>query len=219
MQFQQELWMNDQLKMLFQMNYENTSNAIFSQGLESGVTSSIKLDGPMTNQSGQEAALASLSARQAKEKGLLMSGTFGPHFSISSASASLTQFLASRLRVRTDLLGSTLFRLTWKERATPLGRSIPALRASVHRIFGKDYGSALPTPTVRDYRHGMSEENLKRRKLHSRGVNLNEFMQRELGVSGKLNPLFVCLLMGLPTVWDDCAAMVTPLSRRKRKVL
>lgn len=95
-------------------------------------------DGPIPALSGREAALASLSARQAKERGLLTSGTCGPHSTISSASVALSRSLASRLQAVTALHGSTLYKLTWKRRATPAGRWIPALRASARRTSGKD---------------------------------------------------------------------------------
>jgi hypothetical protein len=51
----------------------------------------------------------------------------------SSASAALQLSLESRLRARTASAGSTLYALTWKHRATPLGRQICALRASAPR--------------------------------------------------------------------------------------
>ncbi len=95
-------------------------------------------DGPMITPSGREAVLVNLSARQAKAAGLLTSGTCGPRSTTSSASAALQSSLASRLQAVTDLHGSTLYKLTWKRRATPAGRWIPALRASARRISGKD---------------------------------------------------------------------------------
>lgn len=128
----------------------DSGNVIFSPESESGPMLCVAQDGRMTVPSGQVPVPASLSARQAKEKGLLTSGTCGPRSSISSASAGLSQSLASRLRAVTALHGSTLYRLTWKERATPAGRWIPALRASVRRI--SDNGSTgWPTPTGNSY--------------------------------------------------------------------
>jgi hypothetical protein len=53
------------------------------------------------------------------------------------------------LQVKTASLGSTLFKLTWKQRATPAGRLIPALRASVLRTSDNDCTS-WPTPVVND---------------------------------------------------------------------
>ena len=110
--------------------WPDTPNAISSLELASGPTPCAKPDGPMTDRSGPDRAHASLSARQAKALGLLTSGTYGPPSTGSLASVNLTRCLASRLRAKTDLLGSTLYRLTWKERVTPAGRVIPALRAS-----------------------------------------------------------------------------------------
>ncbi len=76
---------------------------------------------------------------------MLTSGTCGRLISISLTSAGLSRSLANRLRARTDSLGSTLYRLTWKTRVTPGGLSIPALRASVRRTSDKDY-IGWPTP-------------------------------------------------------------------------
>ena len=128
----------------------DSGNVIFSPVSESGPMLCVAQDGRMTVPSGQVSVPASLSARQAKERGLLTSGTCGPRSSLLSVSAGLSQSLASRLQAVTVLHGSTLYRLTWKERATPAGRWIPALRASVRRI--SDNGSTgWPTPTGNSY--------------------------------------------------------------------
>lgn len=110
-------------------------------------------DGPIPALSGQAPAPASLSARQAAERGLLTSGTCGPRSSGLSASAALSLFLASRLQAVTVLCGSTLYRLTWKVRVTPAGRSIPALRASAPRTSGSGC-TGWPTPCSQDGPHG-----------------------------------------------------------------
>ncbi|MBB3802031.1 hypothetical protein FHR47_002279 [Xanthomonas arboricola] len=95
--------------------------------------------------------LANLSARQAKELGLLMSGTCGPRSSTLSASVALQQSLASKLQAATALTGSTLYALTWKVRPTPLGRPICALRASVRRTSANDStGWLTPTAALAD---------------------------------------------------------------------
>jgi hypothetical protein len=133
----------------------DSRSVISSQALECGVTRSVGLDGRMTAPYGQAPVPANLSARQAKALGLLTSGTYGPRSSTSSRCADLLPSLVSKLRQRTDLLGSTLFKLTWKERVTPAGRSICALRASVLRTSVKDSGSSRgpwPTPVKEDAR-------------------------------------------------------------------
>lgn len=125
--------MNDQLSMFPLMNSEASPSATSSQGSASGPTFCDPQAGPMTVLFGQEAARASLSAAQVAEAGLMMSGTSGRTGIISSASASLQSSLESRLRAKTASVGSTLYQLTWKPRATPSGRQICALRASVRR--------------------------------------------------------------------------------------
>lgn len=127
-------------------SYKNFLSAISSPVSAVGPTPCDSQVGPTINPSGPEVVLANLSATQARAAGLLTSGTFGPLGSISSASASLQQFLASKLQVKMHSLGSILFTLTWKERSTPSGLRICALRASVLRISGNDCTS-WPTPS------------------------------------------------------------------------
>jgi len=95
-----------------------------------GPTPSDAPAGPMTGLSGLEAALASLSHRQAKALGWEMSGICGPLGSTSSTSAALQTCLENRLQARLQCRGSTLFKLTWKSWVTPLGPSRSRLRAS-----------------------------------------------------------------------------------------
>jgi len=102
--------------------------------------------GPMTVQSGLDPVPASLSARQAKAAGLLTSGTYGRRGSGLSSSYVLQSSLANRLARVTALLGSTLFALTWKQRTTPQGYLISALRASARRTSGSGF-TGWPTPT------------------------------------------------------------------------
>lgn len=137
------------------MNCENLPNAIFSQGSGSGPTPCAALGGLTINQFGQALVPANLSARRAKALGLLTSGIYGPPGIISSHSADLSESLANKLRAVTASLGSTLYKLTWKVRTTPAGRSICALRASVRRTLDSDHGlwpSGWVTPSARDWK-------------------------------------------------------------------
>ena len=77
----------------------------------------------------------------------MMNDTSGLKCSGSSQPASLQLSLANRLQAKTACLGSTLYRLTWKERTTPAQRQICALRASALRTF--DNGCiGWPTPNA-----------------------------------------------------------------------
>lgn len=143
--------------MCSQKTFWDILNATSLQESASGPTPSASPAGPMIFRSGPDLARVNLSARQAKEKGLLMSGIFGPHSPTSLISADLSASLASRLRAKTDLLGSTLYQLTWKRWATPAGRSLFLLRASARRISESDF-TGWVTPSARDWKDtaGMS---------------------------------------------------------------
>lgn len=112
---------------------EDTTSVTSSPESASGHMPFGSPDGLMTDLFGPVPVRANLSARQAKDLGLMMSGTFGPLGHGSSASAALQSSLESRLQAKTSNLGSTLFKLTWKRWVTPSGVSRSRLRASVLR--------------------------------------------------------------------------------------
>lgn len=79
----------------------------------------------------------------------MTSGTSGPLSITSSKSASLQSSLESRLRAKTQTLGSTLYKLTWKPWDTGSGLSRSRLRASVLRTSETDF-TGWPTCTATD---------------------------------------------------------------------
>jgi hypothetical protein len=133
------------------MTFDLFGNAISSPGLGSGRSQPAAPISPTTRPYGLDPALASLSARQAKEKGLLTSGTSGPPSTISSSNARLRSSLASRLREQTAMLGSTLYRLTWTQRVMPSGLRKPALRVSARRTRDPAI-TGWPTASARDWK-------------------------------------------------------------------
>ena len=151
--------------------------------LPSVISSPASAPGPMLFglQDGQTADLfglvpvrANLSARQARELGLMTSGTCGQPSTTSSKSVSLQRSLESRLRAKTATLGSTLYTLTWKPWVTPSGRSRFRLRASVRRTSEIGF-TGWATPAARDWRSASgSPEFLAGRMEETRGKPLSE---------------------------------------------
>lgn len=237
--------MNAALRMSPPTTFGASPSVISSPALGDGPTPLLSQDGEIY-QYGRAHALANLSARQAREQGLLTSGTCGLLGFTSSRSAALASSLASRLRVRTDCLGSTLFKLTWKTRVTPMQRSIYALRASVLRK--PDSGcTSWPTPMAGtpaqngNNMAGNTDSSRKTVKLAgwpapkasnttgagTRGEGGPNLQTAVLGViatgshartdgPGQLNPAHSRWLMGYPHVWDESAVTAMPSSRTKR---
>ncbi len=130
--------MSEVLKTFDPKTCAGSHSATSLPGSGSGPMHCDRQDGMTSARCGQEAAHANLSATQAREMGLLTSGTFGQRSSISSRSADLTFSLENRLRRQLANLGSILYKMTWKGLVTPQGRYVPLLRASVRRTSGRD---------------------------------------------------------------------------------
>lgn len=149
------------------MTSKDLPSATSSPESGSGHTPCGAPDGPMTDLFGQALAPANPSARPAKAKALKMTATFGPTSTALSPSETLTWLLVSKLQAKSALNGSILYALTWKNRATPSGRLIPALRASAHRISGngcigplKGWNTPVCVPNT-EACHGQASGNLK----------------------------------------------------------
>lgn len=205
--------MSDRSKIFPPTNCEGLRSAISLRESVSGQVRRALLVGSTTDHYGQVLAPASLSARQAKERGLLTSGTYGPHSSTSSESAVLQKCLENRLRARTVSPGWSLYKLTWKQRATPSGRPICALRASpipkqrgewAEHIYasvsiGEPAGWA--TPTTRDHKDGTAES--------CQNVPVNALLGRQVHLAGWPTPM-----AGTPAQNGNNAAGNNDSSRR-----
>lgn len=151
------------------MTSEATHNATFSPGLDSGPAPCALPAGMTTAEFGRALAPANLSARQAKEMGLLTSGTYGLRSSTSLRSANLRSFAENRLRAALECCGATLFKLTWKDTATPSGGSVLVQRVSARRTGGSgNIGSGWPTPTATIRDNSNPESRLESRLARGR---------------------------------------------------
>lgn len=122
-------------------------NATSSPGSASGATPCAVQAGPTTAPSGPALVPVSPSAWRAPVLALTTLDISGRSGFGSSASDALTRSLVSRLQQRAR--GSILYRLTWKVKALPSGRSIYRLRASPGRTSVSDL-SGWPTARSAD---------------------------------------------------------------------
>lgn len=122
------------------MTTADTFKYTFSLASEFGAQPCDALGGLTIGQFGQALAPANLSARQAKDLGLLTSGIYGQQCSTWSRVCAPDSSWENRLRTRAAELGSTLYNLTWKVQTTPAGRSLYALRGTGRRTSDTGFG-------------------------------------------------------------------------------
>jgi len=163
----------------------DSRNAISSPGLESGVTPCVSPDGPTLDLFGQAVAPARVSQPQAKAAGLMTLATSGRLGSDSSASAALQRSLENRLMQRLDTAGSTLYKLTWRAKRTPLGRRYLERAARERRTSGSGCTS-WPSPGASE--HDMSPQEWERQNRAQKANNpLLHEKQKMLSTTAQLS--------------------------------
>src|SRR3990167_3444031 len=146
----QETLMSDQSLTCGPTISSDTHKPISSQASAAGPTPSDLLDGPTLDLFGQEVAPVNLLVPPERARRPMTSAICGLNGFLSSASAALQQSLESKLKRRLDGVGSTLFSLIWKRKATPAGRPYYQLAASGLRISDSDCGSWHTPDTMPD---------------------------------------------------------------------
>lgn len=134
-----------------QMTFEDLTPVTSSPELAGGRSPCVSLDGQTIGPPGPEAAPVNRTPQPESDSPTPIPATSGRRSSGSSASAALSSALASRLKERFGTGGLMEYRQTWKEKATPLGRSYLAHTASA-RPTSDSASSGWPTATARDAR-------------------------------------------------------------------
>ena len=168
-------WLNPNQLSMFEPSIFPSENPVTSSpGSAAGPSPSTSPAGPAIAKSGPAPVPASLSLAPDRAAASPTSVICGPSGSGSSASIALARSLASRLKARLDGRGSTLFSMTWKEQATPAGRSHSLLRASARRTGDTERtGWQTPTACSPNSLRGQGQDPMKR-KAGGHAVNLQD---------------------------------------------
>ena len=211
--------MSDQLLKLLEKTLVDLRNATSSLESVAGVMRSNLQAGNQIDLFGQDHHLANPSQLQEARKVKMTNDTFGLTSSISSESANLQQYLASRLPQQLERSGSTIYKMTWKQKVTPRQWQYCQLVASAHHTKEKDF-SSWPTPSTQDNPQvrgqGAAANHPKRGTTLGGAVRLL-IAKMEKSDASQLNPRFSLWLMGFPIEWAYCGERVTPSSRRSQQ--
>lgn len=189
-----------------------------SQASESGSTPCDLPVSPIAPGSGRGARPASRSLKSDSSKASPTIAISGLSGDASSRSTALTSSLVNSLKERLALAGSTLYRMTWKEKVTPSLRSVSRLAASVPRTCGTGSGSWV-TPTARDWKDtpGMAttrpdgrsrlDQLPRQAALVISGPTPNG-VTAETESNVRLNPELALWLMSIPPLFHSCMLRV-----------
>ena len=123
-----------------------------SQVSEGGAEHLSLQDGNQTDLFGQgHPHVSRLAQQEVGRENRTPNDIYGRSSSISLRSADLQQSLGSKLAQLSDMDGSTIYRLTLKQKTTPQQRSYFHLAASVRRT-NENASSSWPTPVAADVR-------------------------------------------------------------------
>jgi hypothetical protein len=199
------------------MTLEATNNATSSLASAVGPLPCDLQDGPITDLFGQDLAPVSRSALRAPSVAATMSATYGLRSSTSSASAALQASLASRLPALLGTHGGTMWRQTWKAKATPQRRLILAHTALVDRTDGSASIGWLPTTRASMGKHmvcwSRAESGDHRSQLEDYLASLFMAAGGSRFVGANVDPLLCATMMGYPAYWLDSA---TPSFRKSQ---
>lgn len=148
--------------------------SISSPDWEDGRSLPVSLAGPIPVRSGPDRVPASRSALREGGAVFATLGIYGPTRIDSFAEGGPLSSWESRLRERLAMLGSTEYRLIWRKKTTPRGRSISRLAASTRRTSAIDF-TGWPSPRA----HAAGPDYAKRQRS-STGMEL-------AAVAGELN--------------------------------
>lgn len=203
--------------MLNQLTFEDMFSIISLPGLEAGLTHCSLQDGRQAEVFGPQVCPANPGVVLEKEKVQMMTAISGRLSTGSGKSVNLTNALANNLRTRLVRDGSIPWRMTLRQKTTPLGRLYFEDVLLVHHSSERESFGLLPTVTAREGRDWSKAQILASLDngtgVAKRICNLSPHALTRNLISG-LNPYFAAWMMGFPKGWIFLNGLATPSSRK-----